>query len=232
MNDTQDSQRIIKEYLKMEYKLDEKQDILEISDQPDKRIFEYSNQSAKWFNAESVLQSNPISSHFSYLHQVLEKFQNPQQVLEKLQEYSPSGYIQSLSPLREYLKQKNTYRGHELSRFIVWVSPEDHVLHLLPKYSFFNAISIQSEFEQQLTELLEKYSHYGYTYYTWSPEQPIRYILYQHGVNFNLYTQYASLLQTAIEQSVASTNKFLGHINHINNVTPTNKLDDTLPEST
>jgi len=230
-----ESKEIIQAYLKSEFKLTEEQNILEISDQPDKRIFDYSNQSLKWVFVESTLLKNPTSWNFSYLHLVLEKLQNPQKVLDVLQQYSSSGYIQSPSPLREYTRNKNTYRGNELSRWIIWVSPEERVLHLLPKYAFFDNISIQPEFEQQLTELIETYPHYGFTYYTWSSTQPIRYMHYEHGVNFNLYSQYASLLQNAIEQSVASTNKFLGLINetnHINSKTPTHKLDDPVPEST
>lgn len=199
--------------------------ILEITDTPHKKVFPSSTHSIPWFSMETTLESNETKFDFVYISKVLEKSQRPQRIIELLRKRSSYGFIEAHSPLTECLKMTNNVRGDPLSLYILWVS-ENNTINILPKYSFFSSISIDPTFSKEMLELLEKYSHYDSIYYTWSPQSPLRCVLYEHGINFDVFTDYPKLLIQAIEDSVKSTNLFLGRINDVSIL---NKVNDTIP---
>lgn len=229
MTDVQDSHQIIVKFLEAHLRINTGQ-ILETTIQPSQKLFPKSTQSLIWYNIESVLGKSPKeeSFDFAYVYRILENTQNPQKVLEFLRQNATCGYIETSSPLAECIKTEDNFRGQILTRYIVWAS-EDGVLHLLPKYPITSSIDIKEEFELQWKDMLKTYPHYKSTYYCWNPDKPIKYILYEHGVNFNLFKDYSRLLEVAIEQSVKSTNAFLSHINEHSTV---NKVDDSIPKPT
>lgn len=226
-----ESDNMIIKYLEAESKVSTG-NILEMTNQPEKKLFPKSTRSLIWYNTESIIAEKSNAEEtldFTYVYRVLENVQNPQNLLEFLKRTSTCGYIEAASPLAECVKVEGDFRGHILSRYIIWVS-DDHTLNLLPKYSFYSTISVQEEFEKNLTDMLKTYPHYMNTYYQWDPEHPIKYVLYEHGVNFNLFKDYSRLLEVAIEQSVKSSNGFLSRINEFTNV---NKVvDDSVSKST
>jgi len=213
---------------------DEKdQEILEITDAMDQmRVFPLSTKCLKWYNINffrKIMKNNSLD--FVYVLNVLEKLQNPHHLLDELKEVSPIGYIQTASPISECLYNKYPCKGDILNRWLIWVNYEDNTLHLLPKYGFFEYVKLAKEFQTDMENLIQKYPHYSYSYYTWSPSRPLKYIIYEQGLNFDVKTQYPDLLKTAIENYVKSTNEFLNHINVKNNIFKDNDSISRSPEA-
>jgi hypothetical protein len=157
----------------------------------------------------------------------VEKLQQPQQYLDTLAKTSIRGYIQGASPIWEAIRHgKNSCKGHILNRWVLWV--DNNVLHLLPKYTYFEYLTFTEQFQDEMTRLLQVYPHYRSMYYTWSPSKPLRYIVYEHGVNFDVQKDYPRLLTMAIEGTMKSANEFLNHINMKSNIF---KDNDPIPES-
>ena len=205
------------------------QEILEITDSTDQlRIFPMSTKCLKWYNI-NFIKYTPVD--FVYVLNVLEKLQNPQYLLEQLKTISPIGYIQTASPISECLYSKYPCKGDILNRWIIWVNYETNTLHLLPKYGFFEYVKLAKEFQTDMENLVQKYPHYSYSYYAWNPSRPLKYIIYEQGLNFDVRTQYPDLLKTAIESYVKSTNEFLNHINVKNNIFKDNDPISRSPEA-
>jgi len=70
-----------------------------------------------------------------------------------------------------------------------------------------------------------------YSYYAWSPEKPLRYVIYEQGLNFDVRKDYPELLKQAIEETVQSTNDFLNHININKNIFKDNDSISSAPEA-
>jgi hypothetical protein len=203
------------------------QEILEITDATDQlRVFPLSTKCFKWYNINLM---KPVSVHFIYILNILEKLQNPQTLLDQLVKMSPIGYIQTASPIAECLYSNYPCKGEILNRWIIWVDSD--TLHLLPKYGFFEYVKLAKDFQTDMENLIKNYPHYSNTYFTWSPSKPLKYILYEQGLNFDVKTQYPDLLKTAIESHVKSTNQFLNHINVKNNIFKDNDTVSRSPEA-
>lgn len=203
------------------------EEVLEVTDTPQLRIFPLSTKTLLWYKWSNVLSHTP--SHFSYIVNVVEKLQNPQSFLDMLKQTSIRGYIQGASPIWECIREKDTaYKGHLLNRWVLWVEEQTNTLHVLPKYTFFEYISFAQAFHDDMVKLVEVYPHYRSIYYTWSPSKPLNYIIYEQGINFDAQKDYPIVLTRAIEQSIKSANKFL---NHINMETSIFKDNDPISES-
>jgi hypothetical protein len=189
--------------------------ILEMTSNPTEKVFSCSNRHISWYNIPKDLDNDTYE--FVYMRHTLEKLQNPQDFLEFLRMYSTRGYIETTSPLVEMMKRIQNvelkHRGHLLNRYIIWTDPDTNILHILPKYSLFEYISVSEEFENNMRNMLQKHPHYWNNYYYWDSTNPIEYILYQHNVNFDLEKDYDNLITKAIQDSINFSNKFLSHIN-------------------
>ncbi|NBP59222.1 hypothetical protein EBU71_22245, partial [bacterium] len=203
--------------------------ILEQEPQTRLRVFPRSTRSLMW---SRIPVFNRFSSmDFIYMLNTLEKLQNPQLFLERIRALIPQGYIQTSSPIVECLYREKSCRGNILNRWIIWVDPETNCLHLLPKYGVFEHITLAQDFEKSMNELIATYPHYSFTYYAWSPEKPLQYIVYEQGLNFDVRKDYPELLKQAIEESVQSTNYFLNHINTNKSIFKDNDPIPSAPEA-
>jgi hypothetical protein len=218
----------------------EQQNILEITDIADSatlesesrqriRIFPRSTRALLWSHIPVI--SRIPQMDFVYMLNTLEKLQNPHLLLERLKVASPRGYIQASSPIQECLYHEKPCRGNGLNRWIIWVERETNCLHILPKYSVFEYITLSSDFEKSMKEMVSIYPHYLFTYYSWSPDNPLQYIMYEQGLNFDARKDYPELLKQAIEESVQSTNDFLNHINTNKNIFKDNDPISSAPEA-
>lgn len=211
-----------------QYPEEKGREILEITDAMNElRVFPLSTKCLKWYNIHFI-KYTPVD--FVYVLNVIEKLQNPEYLLDQLVKISPLGYIQTASPIFESLHSKYHCKGEILNRWICWVDDEDR-LHLLPKYGFFEYVKLAEDFQKDMQELIHKYPHYSHLYHTWSPSRPLKYIVYQQGVNFDVKTQYPDLLKQAIESYVRNTNKFLNHINENNTIFKDNDFISRSPEA-
>jgi hypothetical protein len=205
------------------------QDILEITDVIDElKVFPLSTKWFKWYNINLM---EPIKVDFIYILNILEKLQNPQNLLDQLVKMSPIGYIQTASPIVECLYLNYPCKGEIMNRWIIWVDAEKNTLHLLPKYGFFEYIKLAKDFQTDMENLIKNYPHYSHSYYAWSPSKPLKYIIYEQGVNFDVKTQYPDLLKIAIENHVKTTNYFLNHINVKTNIFKDNDSISRSPEA-
>lgn len=197
-----------------------KENILEITSSFPKQIFEPSTRSINWITCEEQLQNNFSNYYdrtdFVYLRHSLEKMENPRNVLNLLNRISKQGYIETTSPLVEALRgvhhSSAIYRGHALNKFIIWAS-QDNILYILPKYPILEHVKIKEELETKIRSILNTMPHYWNCYYEWSETNPLKYVYYQHGVNFNIEHDYSRLLEIAIEESVKSINYYLMKVN-------------------
>jgi|688.fasta_scaffold150939_3 hypothetical protein len=232
--------QVVIRYLADQFTETKDQTILEIVDiadpatletEPHKhvRMFPYSNRSLMWSRIPGLTRFMPMD--FVYMFNTLEKLQNPHHFLERLKGTVTKGYIQTSSPIHECLYYEKPCRGNILNRWIIWVETETNCLHLLPKYGVFEYISLAPDFEKSMTDLLSTYPHYLYSYYAWSPEKPLRYVIYEQGLNFDVRKDYPELLKQAIEETVQSTNDFLNHININKNIFKDNDSISSAPEA-
>jgi hypothetical protein len=177
------------------------------------KCFSKSTIQMNWCDLESNIENYLGMCDFVYIRHALEKCDHPRAVLQALTQVAPRGYIEFTSALVETLRgvhhSKALYRGHVLNKFIIWVSKEDRVLHILPKFSILEYVKMPVEFEEKIQGILNQYPHYWNSYYMWDENNPIHYIYYQHGVNFHIEHDYTRLLEIAIDQSVQSTNDYL-----------------------
>lgn len=196
-----------------------KDPVLEITNTYSKKIFKPSTKILEWFNYDKIPSLNPS---FVYSRHILEKMPEPSRFLKILQRFSKNGFIETTSPLVECLKgihtEQSPYKGHLLNRYIIWVSPDDHILHILPKYSIFEYLNINEDLILKIRDIIHDKPHYWNTYYVWNEENPLTFILYEHGKNCDIQVDYARLVQKSIEDSVKSINQFLSYINKTNNI--------------
>lgn len=190
-----------------------KDPVLEITNTYSRKIFEPSTRNLEWFHFERIPVLKPS---FVYVRHVLEKSTDPSKFLRILQRCK-NGFIETTSPLVESLKGVHTesalFKGHLLNRYIIWVSPEDHILHVLPKYSVFEYLTINEELLSKIRDIVRDKSHYWNSYYEWDESNPLTFIMYEQGKNFNIEVDYPRLIQKSIEDSIKSINLFLSRIN-------------------
>lgn len=152
---------------------------------------------------------------FAYCRHTLEDIQNPQFAFTELTRVAVKGYIETPSPLIEILKNvtsdQNEEAGYLHHRYIVWSDPDQNVLYFLPKYGMIEYVQ-SSDYIKRLTHIVNNYPVYWNNYYYWDENNPPKVFLYRHGMNFNIMTDYSSLVTKAILSSIQYAEKFLTHI--------------------
>lgn len=152
------------------------------------------------------------SYHFGYARHIFEDLQNPDFVFEQFTAICKEGYIETPSPLVECLKgaESPDYRGYAHHRYIVWTEKEDNSLHFLPKFPIIEHIYLKPETEQNWINIAESSPYSWNNYYTWDiADRKPKCKIYKHGCDFEIFKDYAAILNHAILKSIEHTQSFI-----------------------
>lgn len=193
--------------------------ILEMTHYPESDVFMKDSHKLNWCTStpESILSGTDCM----FVRHALERVQKPQEFLEQMKKNVRKGYIETTSIFSEMTNEIYRgahYRGHLLSKYIIWVSQPDNRLHILPKSPIIDYIQVDKEFENDIRTALKAIPYYWNSYYMWDENKPLEWTYYQHGVNFDANKDYPDILQIALEQSMKSIREFLKYINEKNNI--------------
>lgn len=154
--------------------------------------------------------------HFVYSRHTLEDIQNPLHAFQEITRIGKQGYIETPSPLIEFMKDVDvnelspSYRGYLHHRYVVWTDPEKHALCFLPKYPIIEHMEFYESTAKKLRYLANHYPVYWNNYYTWDPAHPPKILVYRNGVNFKMANDdYGRLINESIQASIRATNQFL-----------------------
>jgi hypothetical protein len=167
---------------------------------------------------------------YAFIRHGLEKVQSPQDFLEYLQRHVSKGFIETASPFVEVTRgvfRGAPYRGHLHNRYISWVS-KDNTLHMLPKSCLLEHLNFDEQFEKDICESLSENPFYWNSYYRWDESQPLKWVVYQQGVNLDIETDYTTLIKQSMQEHIQSTNDFLMYIN--NNASLYKDIDESKSE--
>ncbi len=155
---------------------------------------------------------------FTYCRHVLEDIQNPNFALSEIQRVSKSFFIETPSPLVEINrgvdagKQAYKYRGYIHHRYIIWFDNFTNTIHMLPKYGFLETVlDIPENLQNKINYILNNFPVYWNTYLLCENSNDINIKMYNH---LDI-VQYVSLLQQAIDMTMANVNCFIYKITHI-----------------
>lgn len=153
--------------------------------------------------------------NFVYCRHVLEDIQNPQHAFSEITRIAKQGYIETPSPLIEITRgaDKGILRGYTHHRYIVWSDIKSNTLFFLPKYPLVENLLIPDEMTKKILYILNNYSVYWNNYYIWDDKIQPNIFVYRNGINFDILTDYANLISTAIQKSIEYTNVFINRIN-------------------
>jgi hypothetical protein len=159
----------------------------------------------------------PSNTEVVFLRHTLEKMARPEVLLHYLKEHVPRGYIETTSVLVECSRgihhEAAKYCGHPLNRFLVWVNATTHTLTLIPKYAILEYFQVRPEFARRVQSILLAHPHYWNSYYSWTPENPLKFHMNDHGIHFRLEKDYGTMVQGAIEDTLRSINEVLTGVN-------------------
>ena len=154
---------------------------------------------------------------FTYCRHTIEDVQNPSHTLDEIFRTSFEGYIETPSPLVEFTQGVDAgsvnYKGYIHHRYLVWSSLKDNTLHILPKYPIIETIITNAVVKKKMNYLLNNYPLYWNNYYLWNKtDKKPNVILYRHGVNMDIRTDYLMLINMAIEESIDYANHVVNDV--------------------
>lgn len=145
------------------------------------------------------------SFDFVYCRHLLEDSWNPFPICAELSRVGRAGYIETPSPIAELCRgvdgSSPPYRGYHHHRFFVWSVGGE--LMFMTKYPLVEYMSVPDE---KYAALLRQGAKYWNTYYLWEDE--IRTFHWQSPADFNVGSDYASILFSTAVHSVSSIDKF------------------------
>lgn len=157
---------------------------------------------------------------FLYCRHTIEDIQNPIHCLNEIFRTCKEGYIETPSPLAEFTENidgkdinYDGYKGYIHHRYIIWSSIKNNQLHILPKYPIIDKILINPMNKKKINYLLNYYPLYWNNYYLWNKsDRKPDIVLYRHGVNMNIVSDYTSLINIAINESIEYSNNLVNNI--------------------
>lgn len=155
--------------------------------------------------------------NFTYCRHTLEDIQNPLHAFKEITRISKAGYIETPSPLIEFIRGVDSsgvtdkYRGYVHHRYIVWSDPITNTLHFLPKYPLIEHI-INDEALKKYIYVANRYSLYWNNYYFWDETRKPNIIVYRNDVNMKITKDMCMLLDQAVVSSILYTNKFISEL--------------------
>lgn len=158
--------------------------------------------------------------NFTLLRHVIEDIQNPDFALKEIIRTSNSFYIETPSPLVEICKgidgsdNYHEFCGYIHHRYIVWTNMEKNTIYILPKYGLIeNLLKIKSRLKQKIHYILNNFPVYWNTYFLYNKnmEGDVNIVMYKHGINMDIFKDYARLIEEGIHTSIESTNYFINN---------------------
>ena len=147
---------------------------------------------------------------FVYSRHTMEDIQNPLFVFQELTRVGTRGYIETPSPLVEITRGIDAgnprFCGYIHHRYIIWSNIKTNTLYCLPKYPIIEYMEYNPTFVKKSIGLLNSYSVYWNNYYRWDDKNPPAIVVYRHGSNMNIHTDYANLITRAVTESIEYTN--------------------------
>ena len=149
--------------------------------------------------------------NFVYCRHTLEDIQNPQNAFAEITRVGKQGYIETPSPLIEITKSadQSNLRGYVHHRYIVWSDITTNTLFFLPKYPLIESLDFNAGMTKKINHILNNYSIYWNNYYTWDESNKPNIVVYRNEIKCNICTDYANLLNTALDKSMEYTNHFI-----------------------
>lgn len=145
------------------------------------------------------------SFDFVVCRHTLEDMWNPFPICAEMSRVAKAGYVETPSPLAELCRGVDgsapPYRGYHHHRFVVWNDGEE--LKFVSKYPLVEHMELD---EAKLADVLKSGPRYWNTYYLWSGEIKVKHV--QSPLDFDIPRQYPIVLNDAMNQSMAATDKF------------------------
>lgn len=149
------------------------------------------------------------SFDFVVCRHMLEDMFNPFPVCEEMSRVARAGYVETPSPLAEMCRGIDgtapPYRGYHHHRFVVWDDGEK--LNFVSKYPIIEHMTLE---EDKLRDALISGPRYWNTYYLWSGAMQVKHL--QSPLDFDIPKQYPHILNGALNQSMASADRFSHNI--------------------
>ena len=162
---------------------------------------------------------------FVYARHIIEDMYNPFPLIKEMSRVGKAGYIETPSPIAELAKGADggspPFRGYHHHRFFVWGFGKE--LRLVSKYPFAEYLRFdEAEIDTRL--LQEKYWN---TYFLWEGEIKHKHI--HSPPDFNIPTDYSTILKEAMDRSRESTDIFFVNMER-REPREANLTHDELPE--
>lgn len=145
------------------------------------------------------------SFDFVVCRHTLEDMWNPFPICAEMSRVAKAGYVETPSPLAELCRGVDggapAYRGYHHHRFVVWDDGEK--LNFVSKYPIIEHMTLE---EDKLASALRTSPRYWNTYYLWSGEMRVKHV--QSPLDFDIPSQYPIVLNDAMNQSTAATDRF------------------------
>ena len=154
---------------------------------------------------------------FGYARHVFEDIQNPDFAFNELKRTCKEFYIETPSPLVEFLKDVDfydvnevdfKYRGYIHHRYFIW--SEGNNLYCLPKYPIIEYLSLNKSVENKLIYIANNYPIAWNNYILCNEDTNI--IMLKNDMHFNFINNnnsYPNFILTGILQSMENTNLFI-----------------------
>ncbi len=163
---------------------------------------------------KDIIPAADSSFDFGYCRHTFEDIQNPDFAFKEFTRVAKNGYIETPSPLVECTKNIDAselakqYRGYIHHRYIVWTDISDNSIHFLPKLPIIEHIRLSDKLQNLCLNIANDYPIYWNNYYMWDEKNLPKCTIYKHGLNFDIYTEYSTLIYKAILNSIEATNHF------------------------
>jgi hypothetical protein len=142
----------------------------------------------------------------------LEDLQNPALAFNEMIRVSKRGIIETPSPMAETtigVDGSEVLRGYNHHRYLVWTDSETNTLYFLPKYPIIQSLMFYNNFDKKMNYILNHYPVYWNNFYMWDEQHKPNIKVLRHGIDFNILTDYSSIVYNAIQKSFQHTNNFL-----------------------
>jgi hypothetical protein len=153
---------------------------------------------------------------FIYARHVLEDLQNPDFALAEFARSSPSGYMETPSPLVEIIRGIDGayplslyYSGYIHHRYFVWSNIKTNTIWFLPKMPIVQLIELNEDVRKRLTYLLNHYPIYWNNYFIFKDGVKPNIVIYKHSVNYDIFKDTFNMIMNGIIESINNTNYFI-----------------------
>lgn len=146
-----------------------------------------------------------------YTRHVLEDMHNPFLLCAEMQRVAKAGYIETPSPIAEFCRGADGgsphYRGYHHHRWIIW--PNGNTLNFVTKFPIIEYIG-ENTADAAAVKYLQSSPFWWNSFFLWKDGFDVKH--YQCPQDFDILTQYPSVIQRAIGEYVPATQTFTQQI--------------------